>query len=220
MTSRLLFLPALVIAMLPGLACAQMAQVAPAPSSANPMTTPPSVAQPGIKPGLVLPMAPAAIPDAATAPDMVLPQDDSLGATQLRESTHIKAMIDLEKLRASLEDTQHNRLLARKKFTEDLEKDSDTGKGGGANKDPKAEAPAPVVVVPPEPKSYATSYYDFNGQSFARLVFKGAQFVVSPGTALPDGAKVKSISPTRVVLIEHGRKVTVPYLGGGLGSGE
>lgn len=200
MTSRLLPLSFFALLAVPALSWAQAApSVTPAPASTS--ATAPIVIHDA------LPSAPAAMPAPVLTPDA--PIKDDLGSTQLREAARIKAQIDLEKLRASLEDAQHSRVIAQRKFNDELVDKKDSGKGDG-------KTPA-VPATPAAPKPYATSYYNFGGESSARLMFNGGQFVVSPGTVLPDGAKVESVSASNVVIRQNGRKVTVPYAGGGVG---
>lgn len=209
MKFRLFLIPALAVTLLPGLAAAQAVGAKAAPASSSTAATVLNGAAPA-----TLPASPAS---PAAALNLSAPvSDDSLGSTQLRESAKIKAQIDLEKLRAGLEAAQHERLIAQKKFTQQLE-EADKGPESKSGNAVPAAAAAPMVRETPKP--YATSFYNFNGQSFARLVFNGAQFVVSPGTQLPEGARVESVSDSNVVLRQNGRKILVSYLGGGVGWG-
>lgn len=210
MKFRLFLIPVLAVTLLPGVSAAQVAaSKAAAPASGSTVAPVLNGSAPG-----ALPASPAS---PAPALNLSTPaSDDSLGSTQLRESAKIKAQIDLEKLRAGLEAAQHDRLIAQKKFTQQLE-EADKGPESKSGNAVPAAAAAPMVRETPKP--YATSFYNFDGQSFARLVFNGAQFVVSPGTQLPEGARVESVSASNVILRQNGRKILVPYLGGGVGWG-
>lgn len=218
----------------PGLAPAAVVPVTPAsalPSQAPialPAPTATSAVPPVVTPGAMAPAPSTATQAAPPALDVpVLSTDptlsDPLGGTTMREAAKLQALTDLEDARAKLDAARFARVLAQQKFAEQLgeakaKADKDTAEASKAG--PAQGAPAaPVVVAPPEPKPYATSYYDFNGRQFARVTLNGTPLVVSPGDTLPDGTRVLSIDAKKVVLRRHGARVTVPYLGSSLGLG-
>lgn len=191
-----------------------------APLSPGPVLSPSAVALLPVPKGAQVPSplspaspasqgAPPAVP--ALTLDSTPPVPTDLDATAVRESAHLKTQIDLEKLRSALDQEQQNRLLAKKKFEDDLSGQDKKG-ASSSSSSPSGTAPQPVPVVqaPVFPHPYAKSVYAFGDRSYAQVVMNGATFLARPGKTLPNGAKVISVDDDGVVLRQHGHRVKVP----------
>jgi len=141
------------------------------------------------------------------ADDSAVPTD--LDATAVRQAAHLKTQIDLEKLRTALQSEQQGRVLAQRKFVDDM-----SGKDTTASATGKAASPAQAAAaVPVHPRPYAASIYTFGEHTYAQVVIDGATLLAVPGRTLPNGAKVVAINDSGVVLSQNGHRSVIPVQG-------
>lgn len=215
MNSRVALLPLLLTFAFMGQAQAQ--SQLPTPPKASPVAAPVTPAQP-----------PALIQQAPAVPALTMPAPSSsvglsqepgvpmdLDATTIRLSSHLKSLIDMEKLRTTLDSERQARARAEWKFAEDQKA---AAGGASSTKTPMGDAATSSgtkasSINDASIRPYVTSVYSFGSRAYAKIVIDGGSYVAIPGRTLPNGAKVVSVSGNGVVLREHGHRTFVPVQG-------
>ena len=177
----------------------------PATPATVPMAAPPAPAVPALT-------MPAASSTVGQAQGSGVPMD--LDATTIRLSSHLKSLIDLEKLRTTLDSERPARARADWKFAEDQK----AALGGAPSTKMPTAAATPsstktAAINNTSIRPYVTSVYSFGSRAYAKIVIDGGSYVAIPGRTLPNGAKVVSVSENGVVLYGHGHRTFVPVQG-------